>query len=149
MANFSHLRSMELTPETAKEYILHRVTVDGKTPVLLIRPAGASNKPYFNAMIKLSTKNAKALQAGVINAAMVDENRDFDRKLFPRHVIVGWRDMLDAEGTELEYAPDICKDFVEALPDHEFDKIRNFAEAADNFVDSVDIRTKAKNSPSG
>lgn len=145
MANFSHLKTLEITPETTGRFTIHKITVNGKTPTLIGKPAGQSNKSYFNALLKAGTKNAQALRAGKITSAMIDENRDKDRELYPQHVITGWEDMLDGDGTELTFNKKDCAAFFQHLPDEVFQQVRDFYDNSDNFVEALDITVKAKN----
>jgi hypothetical protein len=145
MANFSHLKPMELTKDVTARYTIHQITVNGKTPTLILKPAAQINTTYFNELLKSAAKNAKAISAGQLSTSMIDENREQDRVLFPKHVIVGWEDMLDADGTELAFDKNDCKDFIDALPDHIWDAVRNFATAPENFVETVNIQVTAKN----
>ncbi len=147
MADFSHLKALEVTRDKTSEYTIHSVTVNGKTPTLIGRPATQSNEPYFNALLKTGAKNAKAMQAGKVNVSMIAENRDEDRILFPLHVITGWYDMLDATGTELEFNQEECVELFNNLPIHVLDDVLTHYRTAENFVDAIDITVKAKNSP--
>lgn len=145
MANFSHLKPMELTKDVTARYTIHQITVNGKTPTLILKPAAQVNAPYFNELLKSASKNAKAISAGQVSTSMIDENREQDRLLFPKHVIVDWEDMLDADGTELAFSEKDCKEFLEALPNHIWDGLRNYATAPENFVETVNIQVTAKN----
>lgn len=148
MTDFSYLKAMEVTTDLTVEYEIHQISVNGKTPKLHMKPAVQANAPYFNALLKIAAKNAKSVQAGQVNTGMISETRDQDRELFPKHVITGWSDMPDADGAEVKFSAETCRDFLDQLPDHIFDVIRNFATTPENFVDNVDIEVTAKNSPS-
>jgi len=149
MTNFSYLGSMQLTKETTAKYPIHLISVGGKTPSLILRPAGQANADYFNSLLKVSAKAAKAVAAGSVTLEMINETRDNDMDFFPRFVVVGWEDVYDAEGNEVKFSKATCGEFLKALPDHVFDEIRNFAGNMANFVDGVDIDVTAKNSQSG
>jgi hypothetical protein len=140
--DFSHLRVLEVRDKTAKCTLYH---VKGE-PFLVVRPATEANKPYFNAVLKRTRKNVRAVQAGAISQAMIAENRDEDRELFPKHVIVDWGNVTDSAGEPVPFSPEACTQFIEALPDWLFDEVRNFAGNSANFAGEViDATGKAGN----
>jgi hypothetical protein len=140
--DFSYLKKLEVKDRTAR-YDMFQISSE---PVLIVRPATEANKPYFNAVLRKSRKNSRALRAGAINRAMITENREQDRELFPRYVIVGWENVVDVNGESVEFSPDNCRGFLDALPDWIFDDVRNFAGDSANFVDELpDAETMAGN----
>lgn len=142
MSNFSHLRALEVRDKTARCTIYQ---IKGE-PVLVVRPATEANKPYFNAVLKRTRKNVRAVQAGAISQAMIAENRSEDRELFPKHVVVGWEGVSDSHGAAVPFSEEACAEFLEALPDWLFDEVRNFAGNSANFTDGVvDAEGKAGN----
>lgn len=148
MTNFSHLAALEVSDESTTELTLYQITVNGKTPVLIMRPATEANKPYFNALLKRSGKTRKQIQAGQMNANMISENRDEDKELYPRYVITGWRDVVDENGIDSKFGPDDCRDFIDALPSWLFDDVRTHAGNPANFTDVLDLEINVGNSPS-
>ena len=140
--DFSHLKQLDVKNKTAS-CPLYQLAGE---PVLTVKAATEANKPYFNAVLRRSRRNIKAVQAGAINPAMIAENREEDRELFPAHVITGWTGVLDARGEEVPFSREACAEFLQALPDWIFDEMRNFAGNAANFTDTViDVGGKAKN----
>lgn len=127
--DFSHLSKLEVKDRTAK-YPIYQI--EGE-PVLIMRPANESNKPYFNSVLRKSRRNIRSLQVGAINQKMIDENREQDRILFPKHVIVGWENMPDSKGENVPFSSENCEAFLRALPNWIFDEIRNFASTSANF----------------
>lgn len=100
-------------------------------PVLHVKHAGESNKDYFNEQLRhaehLQKRRAK------LNVEIVKDNRNRDRDLYPQYVVVGWEKVLDKDGNEVPFnAPD-CKNFLKALPDEEFDNLRDFCREPYNF----------------
>lgn len=142
MVDFSHLQSLEVTNDRTAEYTFHNIEVNGKSPTLIVAPAGEANKPYFNALLKRAGRTARQVSAGKINAGMIGENRDEERELFPAYVVRGWKDMLDADGSEVEFTRENCTDFIKALPDWLFDDLRTFCGKPENFVDSVNVEVE-------
>jgi hypothetical protein len=140
--DFSHLKKLDITDRTA-DYLLHQIAGES---VLVLKPAAEVNKPYFNAVLRKSRKNMRAVRSGVVNQAMIAENREQDRELFPKYVVVGWKNVRDSKGEIVEFNKENCDDFLRALPDWLFDEIRNFAADITNFVgDQPDVEDMAGN----
>lgn len=126
---FDHLKKLETKGKTT-EYSIHQI--EGE-PILILRPANESNKGYFNSILRKSRRNLRNLRAGAINEKLIAENREQDRVLFPKHVIVDWKDMPDGDGNSVPFSPDTCEEFLRALPNWIFDEIRAFAGNNENF----------------
>lgn len=108
-------------------------------PVLLVKPATEANEKFRAAMLRTSGKRQRnVLMKGKVDAADADQDRDDDRALYPRYVIVGWRNVKNKEGKPVEFTIDACLAFIAALPNWIFDKIRVFCMRPENFVDVVD-----------
>lgn len=148
-ADFSNLTALAVTKDDTADLTLY--TVVGE-PILTVRPAGEANKPYFNHLLKHTGKYARRLKASKISATMLAENRDEDRALFPKFVIVNWnkRPPIDAAGKSAPFNEENCVAFIKALPDDVFDEVRDFATNMENFRDDdFDTEAVAKNSQSG
>jgi len=104
-------------------------------PVLKIKPATESNRPYFNAVL-LRTK--KIRRAKKINSTIIKESREDDRKLFSKHIVVGWDNVTDTDGNKVPYSEENCADFLQALPDYIFDEIRAFASDPEEMASQLD-----------
>jgi len=146
MADFSHLKDLEVTNETTSRYKLHQITVNGLTPTLIVAPATEANKPYYNRLLKRAGKSARAVRAGAISSAMIDDNREEDKELYPKYVIKGWEDMVDGKtGKETKFSVAECADFLAALPNWLFDDVRNYCGNPANFAELMDIEVVAGN----
>ena len=139
MSKFGHFEDMSVKADTTAELTLHQIDVGGVSPTLIVKPSTDANKPYFNALLKRSGRNMRQLQAGKITAGLIEENRAEDRELFPKFVIVGWKDMLDADGNSIEFTPQDCRDFVGSIPDWLFDDITNFTKNPQNFLNTTSV----------
>lgn len=140
--DFSHLQTLDIRNKVAP-FAIHQIA---GAPILNMRSATEVNKPYFNAVLKRSRSNVRALKAGAISQAMIAENREQDRELFPKHVITGWAGVVDSQGASVPFNVENCAAFLRALPDWIFDEIRNFAGDSVNFAGEMpDIEAKAKN----
>ncbi len=145
MADFSHLTVLEVTQDATARYTLHQITVNGKTPTLIVAPATEANKPYFNALLKRAGKSAKAIRAGAVNSGMIEENRDEEQELYPRYIIKGWEDMIDAAGNEVDFSREECVDFLSKLPSWIFDDLRQFCGNPASFTELMDVEINAGN----
>jgi hypothetical protein len=135
MSNFSYLKKLEVKDKTTKYTIFQ---IQGE-PSLILKPANESNKTYFNAILKRSRSNMRAIQAGHVNQVMIAEAREKDRDLFPQCIVMGWENVKDAEGKNVPFNREACTEFLQALPDWLFDEIRNFASNSANFADDIQI----------
>ncbi len=146
MANFGQFNQLELSADTIAECKLFYLTVNGVCPTLSISPATEVNKPYFNEQLRRVGKSAKQVRAGVINAEMLADGRDDDKELYPKYIIRGWVDMLDHEtGKDIKFTQEVCAEFIQAIPNHVFDYIRDFAANVSSFTGTIDVETVSKN----
>ena len=136
MANFSKLKERRVQVGKTVPFKLYSAEMNGKTPILHLAPATEANKPYFNALLKRSGKQARAIRTNAFTADMLSENREEDRELYVQHVIRGWSDVVDNEtGEQVPFSKEVCAEFLQALPDFIFDEVREFAATATNFVE--------------
>lgn len=144
---FENLKKLQLAPENTAEFTLY--AVEGE-PVLILAPAGEINKPYFNELMRRSTRQRSRLSANIVNATMIQENRDIDRELYAKYVLRGWRRINDSKGSPVEATPERFAEFFEALPDYLFDEVRTFATNPQNFVSTaVDVEEISGNLQEG
>lgn len=134
--DFSHLKKLDVSPGKTSEYILHQLE---NSPVLLVAPANEANKSYFNAVLRRSRKNLRALRQQVVSESMIRENRDEDRELFAQHVLKGWRGVQDTEGSDVPFNRENALAFLNALPNWIFDDLRNFAGDPLGFVEESEF----------
>lgn len=150
MANFDFLNDLEISSDSKAEYAEYAIRgVDPDQPVVIVvKPGTEDNKSYYTELTRRIMKNRRALQN---NANMLAEQREYDRELYPKHVIVGWRNMPDSSGNEAKFSVENCKAFLQAYPNRLFDQLREFASTADNFsaVSVAEAQEAAKNSESG
>jgi len=124
----------------------------GPTASICVKPAAESNKPYFNAMLKRSGLRARRLaRTDRVTAEDSEQNRAEDRDLFPKHVIMNWRGVLDAKRKEVPYTQDAARELCAKLPGWLFDRIRNAAATPERFLDDEvpDAQDLAGNSKTG
>ncbi len=146
MTDFSHLGKLNVTDDSTTEYEIVEIEMGGKCPTLTLKVAGEANKGYFNGLLR-ATGHGKGQRRGKlkVNSKAMEEQRGYDKDLYPDHVIVGWRDMLDAKGKAVKFSVASCKDFIAALPDWIFDGVRVHASDPENLAEQIDSEEKAKN----
>jgi len=148
MANFDHLKKLDVTKDKTATYTFGQIVVNDVSPILTVAPATEANKGYFNALLKRASKSARQVAAGKVSAALISENREEDRTLYPLYIVQGWENVFDADGNTVEFSKEACAEFLSALPDWLFDDLRNFCGKPDSFVDVsslVDLEEVAKN----
>lgn len=147
MSKFGKLKGLEVTGSMTAEMTIYQI--EGE-PVLILSPATEANKPYFNAMLKVSRKAIRRAGSGNFTPASIAESRDNDRELFPRFVVRGWRNMEKLCGEDLPCTVENVREFLDSLPDWLFDEIRSFATDAQNFITvEFDAEETAGNSQEG
>jgi hypothetical protein len=113
----------------------------GRKARLQLRPATEANRPYYNAMLKMAGKRVRTLIRGRVSPEDLAQNRDEDRRLYPKYVLVGWEHVETREDRErgwdekefVEFSAKGAAELCEKLPDHLFDRIRNFAATPEEF----------------
>ena len=148
MTDFSHLDKMHVRGDKSVPYTIFEIAYNGVHPILYVKHAGETNKPYFNALLRRNANNRRIMQAGGIRPETLEESREDDRKVFPEYVITGWKDVTDANGKPVSYSKSECKACLKALPNHMFDQLRLFAGDPFNFTGETNAEELGKNSPS-
>ena len=134
--NFDHLEIDKATAEFELPWLPG--TKDG-SPVLIVRPATEANTQFNAAMLKRSGNRIRAANAGVdFNPEEAKEDRKDDRRLYPRYVIVGWRNLVSKDGKLVPFNLDNSIQLVAKLPNWIFDKIRIFCMRPERFVRTLD-----------
>lgn len=150
MIDFSNVRKLDIAGKTA-EYKLYEMDEDPK-PVLIMKPIGSENKPFFNEMLRRFGGDARRMKALAKDGEALDKVREATRELFPLHVVTGWRNMRDNDGNIVEFSQDACAEFFAVLPPDMVDDIRAFADDPSNFrvtrgAPPIDAEALAGNSP--
>lgn len=142
MTDFSHLKQYDVTSDNTVDYPI--TEIEG-SPTLVLRPANESNRAYMNGILRSTGKRGARKSKIKVDSRMLEELRDYDRELYPEHVIVDWKNVLDVGGEIVKFTPQSAKDFIAVLPNWIFDSIRMFAANPENFVDVIDSEDKAGN----
>ena len=139
MSNFDHLERERVSAEQLAEWVCPRA-YGGAIPVLTVRPASPSLNPaYTNAMV-LAHGGSNRIQLmqqrrNVVKTA--EQTRKADRWLYAKHVVVGWKGVVDVDGREVPFNEDDCKKWLGAIDAYVFDDLRGFCMIADNFADAI------------
>lgn len=146
MANFANLQFKSKDTGRFTFYGIELLDHKGSlvTPIFVVRNAGESNKPYFNEMLRRAEHLAR--RKAKVTVELIKDNRDRDRDLYPKHVIVGWENVVDADGKPVPFSQDDCRAFLASVPDDMFDELREFCREAVNFRETTDGAAAAGNS---
>ena len=142
--DFSHLKQFEADAAKTVEFEFPEITINGVSPVLIVKTASASNKPFTTASLKTSSMKQVSKRRGQINPKVSADLRDDDRQLYSKYIITGWKNVTNASGDTVPFSPGAALAFLEQLPDNIFDQVREFCSDPSNFVESLDI-TVGKN----
>lgn len=139
--NYSEATKMEATAE----YTFYEIQGE---PMIVVAPTTEQNPAYMNYILKNSRAHMRQIEAGNLSVDLLKQLRSRDRELFPRFVVKNFSDnIVDSNGERVPFSQDAAKDFIDALPDHVFDGLRDFAGKIANFVeyDTADVGDLAKN----
>lgn len=130
---FEYLSGLDVAGKTT-EVALPEIAPQAR---LTVKPADETNKPYYNALLKLGAERMRnqMRRGDDLDPAVLKENRKVDADLFPKYVIIGWSGVLDKEGNKVEFTEAYCVDLIKAIPGWVFDKIRAAANTQERFVD--------------
>ena len=148
MVDFSNFGSLKIDGRTAKYELVEMQ--ETPIPWLIVRPIGADNKPYLNALLREFGGNQRQMQrvAGTLNAENIARNREINRRLFPEFVVTDWGGVKDKHGAEVPFSVEACRDLFAQLPGYMIDGVRAFCDDPSNFVAgglSVDVEEVAGN----
>lgn len=139
MADYSHLKKMEVQKDATVEFEFYELDT---SPVLLVK-CTVGNDEYqkriraerepLERKLKKKTKSGRKRQN--LNTDLMKLLREPDRRHYPGSVVVGWSTNKDANGDEVEYSDDECEQFLAALPDYLFDRLRYFVIEPKHFTD--------------
>lgn len=133
--NFTNVSRQAVPSNRTASFVFYNL--EGQ-PSLEVRPATEENPAYMRAILKGSKEQVRRLRSSDMTPEMLEENRRKDRRLFPRYIIVGWTNVLDADGNPVPFSEEACAEFVQALPRDMFNEIRDFASTIANFRPSTD-----------
>lgn len=142
-------KSQSATAQSTMEYELTNMSfqaeVNGElltlTPFLILSPALPINKPYQRdklSMLNEGLKDMKKLSKRGVTPEFLDAQLEQDRPLYVKHVIRGWGHFIDGvTKQEIPFNKKNCTALLDALPDWEFEAIREEACTMENFLDDT------------
>lgn len=129
MTDFSHLAQLGIVPDKTVRFDLDFL-VGPEQAYLKVLPAVEENKEYFNKSLKAQRKNRGKV---AIDLPSIQKNRASDRALYPKCIIKDWGNMKDTAGNDVPFSVEAAQQFLQALPDHLFDELREFCQNYKNF----------------
>ena len=142
---FEHLEKVKLSKNVTAEYHMSQIEIDGKIPVLTVKPATDLNSQLTSALLKKQKTSRKRK----IDVRLLEESRQEDRELYSKYVIVDWKNVIKIDGKEAPFTQQNCLKFLEAISDWIFDELRAFCGKGENFGNNIiDTEEIAGNSQS-
>lgn len=150
MADFSHLKKLEITEESTAEYVFEDIPGE---PSIIFAPMTDQNPEYLNARVRIAVDRAERDQgktrskkrAEILSSDRLKDDRDIDRELMAKTCARGWGNPpVDVNGETPEFSPENCHDFLKAVPDWLIDPCRSFVANIYNFVDRSALITPDK-----
>ena len=138
MSKFAHLGKYDTSDATRWIDVEELGSPDGPVAQLCIKPAGESNKGYFNALLLRNRNRSTRVKKGQITVDDIRKNRLEDAELFPKHIITDWRHVIDSDGNEVPFDRSACQELCQALCEcapQVFDRIRDEAGTTEEFYD--------------
>jgi hypothetical protein len=137
MSKYDYLKKKE--PKGTVPYVLERLDKTHGEPTLIVAPAFGANKDYFNALLKRRRTGPARLTpkklTEKLEAHTIEDTRNDDKVLYPRHVIKGWENITDNDGKKVPFSVEEVTEFLKVLPDWIFDEVRVFCVQPENFVE--------------
>lgn len=133
-SKFGYLSQLDVKSGMTADYTFFTISVNGKSPVLTVRPATEATPGYYGELLVRANRSQAIRAAGAISRAVIDDARNEDRDLFPRFIVIGWRDVVGSDGEEVPFSIENVRDFLTALPDYIFDDFRKWSGQETNFL---------------
>lgn len=146
MADFSHLRKLDVNEDTLSEYVFDDIPGN---PSIWCRPMTDGNKAFMNARVRVSIERAERDKEALkerrsresLTTDRLEEDREIDRKLIADTVAVRWgKAPRAADGSFPEFSKEVCAAFLGALPNYMLDPFRNWLSNPYNFVSQAAIK---------
>jgi hypothetical protein len=107
--------------------------------VLIVRPATDANPDYWTPYIARVLANASVKPAEDADVEAIDRQaektrEDDNRELFPGTVVVGWRNVRNKHGDEVEFSIEACREMLAQLPSWLFVRLQQFVSLPSSFI---------------
>jgi len=133
------------------EIRLPQLARHGHVPVLTVALAAEENPPYWNALARREKARQRERRgAQAVTTDVVKQLRDDDSILFSKHVVKGWKGVVDKAGALAPFSPDECLKWLRAVAaaaPEVWLEISAFCQDRNNFrSNTIDTEEAAKNS---
>lgn len=147
MADFSYLNKYDVNESETREYpIVEIESDDGLCPTLTVKVATEANKAYRDGLMRdRGTVKSHSRINKKLSEKEIQNTRNADRRLYSETVVIGWKAVPDVSGNPVEFNVENCRQFLEALPNWVFDRLRMFCTDPANFTQVIDTEEKAGN----
>lgn len=137
--SFPALKGQQIKTEATIEYEIADITMpNGKSPVLTGKHAGKSNAKFLAAHLKSTSRRMAGKRArSQIDEQIIEEERAAERDLFAKHIIVGWKNVINSEGKESEFNYENCVAFLNALSEPIFEALANYFSNPSRFTNDA------------
>lgn len=160
---FGHLKHHNIDPKRTAELTLTELVGHPSTgghPIIEVVCAGEENTGLTDASLRRegskTKKRTRSNKAPTV--AELRDDRDAERPLYARYVLVGWKGMCHVEivedddgektaktGELIPYTEEMGKKFCQSVPPRTFNEMRLFALDETNFQDEViDVEATAE-----
>lgn len=126
---FSHLKKLEVADKAAWIDLPEL----GRGARVECRFAGDSNPAYLNA--RLTIARGRPSVTDVLESLRLD--REDDREVFPRTVMVRWENVCDDKGQPVEFNRANAAELLRQLPNYIFDRVRREAARPSKFLEQA------------
>lgn len=132
---FSHLKKLEVADKAAWIDLPEL----GRGARVECRFAGDSNPAYLNARLNLA--RGRPAVADPMEAIRLD--REDDREVFPKAVMVRWENVNDDKGKPVEFNRANAAELLRQLPNYIFDRVRREAGRPSKFLEQQEADSPA------
>ena len=141
MADYSHLKKLDVTAESEAEYTFDEIWGE---PSIWCRPMTDANLDYMNERVRLAVEKAekdgketrKQRRQKILSTDRIEEDRESDRVLIARTCALRWGTApRDVEGNSPEFSEKECYEFLSQMPNYMLDPFRGWVANVYNFVD--------------
>ena len=100
-----------------------------------VRPATTDNLAFSTAAANSVIKKRKTNK---ITEAEIKQNREKEINLYVEYIILGWKDLTDDNGDEIEFSKENCREVLKSFPVEWFEAVAEYCSDRTNFRDKED-----------
>lgn len=124
--DFNWLDDQEVVDGASIELEMDWITMpNGEFPVLIGRHAGEDNPEFMAELIKQANAASKKKREG-IDAKDLQDGKAKERQRYAKHVIKGWRNVVNSSGKPSEFNYENCLAFLSKLSRKNFNLVADF-----------------------